>query len=210
MIGMKRPPPSVSSRTIRTGATLARFEDELLAVLPRLRRFARSLSRHAADADDLCQIAVEKALNARDQWQPGTRMDSWMYRITRNAWIDQGRARARAAQTFLPEEAGVAIGDDGVRAIEALGARCGSPRHGDAARRTARGGRARTDRGTCLQGRRGGAGRADGYADLTSGARPAGAACQDGRSRVTIDDAMLIAYVDGELGPIEAKRVDAR
>ena len=98
---------------------MARFEDELLAVLPRLRRFARSLSHHAADADDLCQIAVEKALNARDQWQPGTRMDSWMYRITRNAWIDQGRSRTRAAQTFLPEEAGAAIGDDGVRAIEA-------------------------------------------------------------------------------------------
>lgn len=98
---------------------MAFFEDELLAVLPRLRRFARSLSRDAADADDLCQVAVEKALNAREQWQTGTRMDSWMYRITRNAWIDQGRARSRAAQTFLPEEAGMAIGDDGARAIEA-------------------------------------------------------------------------------------------
>lgn len=101
------------------GTTLAGFEDELLAILPRLRRFARSLSRDAADGDDLCQVAIEKALNARGQWQPGTRMDSWMYRITRNAWIDQGRARTRAAQTFLPEEAGAAIGDDGARAIEA-------------------------------------------------------------------------------------------
>ncbi|WP_298089349.1 sigma-70 family RNA polymerase sigma factor [uncultured Sphingomonas sp.] len=98
---------------------MARFEDELLAILPRLRRFARSLSRDAADGDDLCQVAIEKALNARDQWQPGTRMDSWMYRITRNAWIDQGRARTRAAQTLLPEEAGAAIGDDGARALEA-------------------------------------------------------------------------------------------
>lgn len=118
-MGMKRPPASVSSASRDIGATLARFEDELLAILPRLRRFARSLSRDAADGDDLCQVAIEKALNARDQWQPGTRMDSWMYRITRNAWIDQGRARTRAAQTFLPEEAGVAIGDDGARAIEA-------------------------------------------------------------------------------------------
>ena len=101
------------------GTTLAGFEDELLAILPRLRRFARSLSRDAADGDDLCQVAIEKALNARGQWQPGTRMDSWMYRITRNAWIDQGRARTRAAQTFLPEEAGAAIGDDGARTIEA-------------------------------------------------------------------------------------------
>ncbi|MEH3105105.1 MAG: sigma-70 family RNA polymerase sigma factor [Sphingomonas phyllosphaerae] len=98
---------------------MARFEDELLAILPRLRRFARSLSRNAADGDDLCQVAIEKALTARNQWQPGTRMDSWMYRITRNAWIDQGRARRRAAETFLPEDAGVAVGEDGARAIEA-------------------------------------------------------------------------------------------
>lgn len=98
---------------------MARFEDELLAVLPRLRRFARSLSRDASDADDLCQTAIEKALRARNQWQPGTRMDSWMYRITRNAWVDQGRARARAAETFVPEGAGRDIGDDGARAIEA-------------------------------------------------------------------------------------------
>lgn len=116
---MKRPSASVSSGNEGVEATLARFEDELLAILPRLRRFARSLSRDAADGDDLCQVAIEKALNARAQWQPGTRMDSWMYRIARNAWIDQGRARARAAQTFLPEEAGEAISDDGARAIEA-------------------------------------------------------------------------------------------
>ena len=56
----------------------------MLALLPRLRRFARALARDAADADDLCQQAIEKALVARAQWQPGTRMDSWMYRIMRN------------------------------------------------------------------------------------------------------------------------------
>ena len=98
---------------------MADFEDELLSILPRLRRFARALTRNAADADDLCQIAVEKALNARTQWQPGTRMDSWMYRILRNAWIDLGRAQSRAARTFAPEEAANDIGDDGARAIEA-------------------------------------------------------------------------------------------
>ena len=60
---------------------MAAFENELLALLPRLRRFARALARDAADADDLCQITVEKALLARGSWQPGTRLDSWMYRI---------------------------------------------------------------------------------------------------------------------------------
>lgn len=95
------------------------FEDELLAVLPRLRRFARSLSHDAADADDLTQATVEKALRARQQWQTGTRMDSWMYRIMRNAWIDTTRARKRAAETFVAEEAGSHVAGDDERAIEA-------------------------------------------------------------------------------------------
>jgi RNA polymerase sigma factor (sigma-70 family) len=98
---------------------LAAFEEELLQLLPRLRRFARALSHHATDADDLCQATIEKALGARHQWQAGTRLDSWMYRIMRNTWIDTGRARSRAAETFVPEEAGRAVGDAGDRAIEA-------------------------------------------------------------------------------------------
>jgi RNA polymerase sigma factor (sigma-70 family) len=100
-------------------AGLTQFEDELVALLPRLRRFARSLSHNTADADDLCQVAVEKALNGRGQWLPGTRMDSWMYRIMRNAWIDTARARSRAAQTFIGEAAGLTVGDRGDKAIEA-------------------------------------------------------------------------------------------
>jgi len=95
-----------------------RFEEEMLALLPRLRRFARSLTRDQADADDLSQLSVERALKARDQWQPGTRLDAWMYRIMRNIWIDEARARARRAQTFAPAEEGLSVGDDGHEAIE--------------------------------------------------------------------------------------------
>lgn len=94
------------------------FEDEMLALLPRLRRFARSLARNEPDADDLCQLAVERALKSRDQWQPGTRLDAWMYRIMRNIWIDEARARTRRAQTFASEEDGMDVGDDGHEAIE--------------------------------------------------------------------------------------------
>jgi len=90
----------------------------MLALLPRLRRFARSLTRDQADADDLSQLSVERALKAREQWQPGTRLDAWMYRIMRNIWIDEARARARRAQTFAPEEEGLSVGDDGHEAIE--------------------------------------------------------------------------------------------
>jgi len=41
-----------------------------------------------------------------------------MYRIMRNIWIDEARARARRAQTFAPEEEGLSVGDDGHEAIE--------------------------------------------------------------------------------------------
>jgi RNA polymerase sigma-70 factor (ECF subfamily) len=101
---------------------LAAFEDDLVALLPRLRRFAHALARNAADADDLCQVTLEKALVARRQWQPDTRMDSWMYRIMRNSWIDTARARGRAAQTFVAEEAGQGVGmAGGAEARVALG-----------------------------------------------------------------------------------------
>jgi RNA polymerase sigma-70 factor (ECF subfamily) len=70
-----------------------RFSDQLIAVLPRLRRFARGLSGSVADADDLVQAACERALARQHQFQEGTRFDSWMFRIVQTIWIDQVRAR---------------------------------------------------------------------------------------------------------------------
>nr|WP_137677366.1 RNA polymerase sigma factor [Parerythrobacter lutipelagi] len=90
----------------------------MLDLLPRLRRFATGLTGHASDADDLCQMTVERALTSQDKWQQGTRLDSWMYRIMRNLWIDETRARGRRSQTFLAEEAGA--GQGGMGAQEAV------------------------------------------------------------------------------------------
>jgi RNA polymerase sigma factor (sigma-70 family) len=109
-----RPFPPLTPREIALNA----FERDLLELLPRLRRFARSLTRDTADADDLVQAALERALKAQSQWQQGTRLDSWMYRIVRNSWIDEARARSRRAQTFLPEEAGTAAADPAHEEIE--------------------------------------------------------------------------------------------
>lgn len=86
------------------------LRDELATLLPRLRRFARALTRHREDADDLVQQAVERALLHADQWAPGTRLDSWLYRIMKNAWIDEVRARGRRGAVLLPEEAGEHVG----------------------------------------------------------------------------------------------------
>jgi RNA polymerase sigma factor (sigma-70 family) len=97
---------------------LQAFERELLTLLPRLRRFARALTRDPADADDLVQSALERALKARDQWAPGTRLDAWMMRIVRNIWIDETRSRARRARTFVAEEEGALIGSEAHHEIE--------------------------------------------------------------------------------------------
>lgn len=88
------------------------FETGLGEALPKLRRFAFSLSRDPADADDLAQRTVERALKSRDQWQPGTRLDAWLYRIMRNLWIDEGRARSRQAKVVRPLEEGEDAGFD--------------------------------------------------------------------------------------------------
>lgn len=78
-----------------------------------MRRFAAGLAGNAADGDDLCQNSIERALANRDKWQAGTRLDSWMYRIMRNLWIDEARSRQRRSQTFAEEEAGMDVGADG-------------------------------------------------------------------------------------------------
>src|SRR5258707_8110145 len=87
------------------------LRQEVVALLPRLRRFARTITRNREDADDLVQLAVERALLRLDQWQPGTRLDSWMFMIMKNAWIDEVRSRVRRDAIFLPEEAGDNIGE---------------------------------------------------------------------------------------------------
>ena len=95
------------------------FETELTQLLPRLRRFAHSLSRNGADADDLTQATIERALRSREQWQPGTRLDSWLYRIMRNLWIDTARARTRRERHEAPEEEAQSVGEDPRESIEA-------------------------------------------------------------------------------------------
>ena len=95
------------------------FEDGLAALLPRLRRFAHALSRNSADADDLAQATIERALRSQGQWVSGTRLDSWLYRIMRNLWIDTVRARGRREDLHSPVEEAEQVGEDPRGAIEA-------------------------------------------------------------------------------------------
>jgi RNA polymerase sigma-70 factor (ECF subfamily) len=91
--------------------SLPELREALVALLPRLRRLARALARDAHDADDLVQIAVERALTRAAQLRPDAPLSSWMFGIVRNAWLDELRARGRRARLFAPEESGEQIGD---------------------------------------------------------------------------------------------------
>jgi RNA polymerase sigma-70 factor (ECF subfamily) len=94
------------------------FNDQLIAVLPRMRRFARGLTGSAADADDLVQAACERALTRTHQFQEGTRFDSWMFRIVQTIWIDQ--LRSRNIRKEAHEDEGMHVGtDEPVRRVEA-------------------------------------------------------------------------------------------
>lgn len=94
------------------------IEAEIVALLPRLRRFAYALCRSLDDADDLVQGACERALGRLHQWQPGTRLDSWVYRIMQNLWIDQCRAQNLRGPHLELEEAADQTGSDGRRDTE--------------------------------------------------------------------------------------------
>ncbi|ROQ18457.1 RNA polymerase sigma-70 factor (ECF subfamily) [Marinimicrobium koreense] len=80
------------------------FRSQLVALLPRLRRFALGLTASRDEADDLVQAACEKALVKQDQWQPDTRLDSWLYRIIQTQRIDHLR-RAKRSPVSVPENA---------------------------------------------------------------------------------------------------------
>src|ERR1700692_1590523 len=97
---------------MNTSETSQSIHEQIVTLLPRLRRFARNLARNPHDADDVVQIAVERALRQLEQWRSDARVDRWMFKIVRNAWIDELRARGRRDKIFLVAEAGDNIGTD--------------------------------------------------------------------------------------------------
>lgn len=93
------------------GPSEEELRERIIELLPRLRRFARSLARNAQDADDLVQITVERALARADQLRPGHAVASWLFGILRNAWIDDGRSRRRRESLLQPQELAEQVGD---------------------------------------------------------------------------------------------------
>lgn len=96
------------------------LQSQIIELLPTMRRFARSLTRDVDDADDLVQLALERALTHVEQWQPGSQLDRWLYRIVKNAWIDELRSRRRGEQLFYDQDGVEQVVDPGGDASDGL------------------------------------------------------------------------------------------
>lgn len=88
------------------------FEAQILALLPQLRRYSRSLTRSDPESEDLLQDCIEKALVSRAQWR-GANFKSWLYRIMTNLHLNARRSMKRQPSV-------------GIEELEAVEARMGS------------------------------------------------------------------------------------
>ena len=95
------------------------IEKEIIALLPRLKRFAMSLTRSGPAADDLAQATVERAIVNLDKWQPGTRLDSWMYRIAHNLYRNDVRNQVTRGEKLDVIQMETERSMDGERAVVA-------------------------------------------------------------------------------------------
>ena len=91
----------------------------MVALLPRLRAFAVSLSRSRTEADDLVQGACERALGSLASFREGSNFDAWMMRILRNLWIDNHRKRRGEVPLEGADAPPEPAGDDGRKVVEA-------------------------------------------------------------------------------------------
>ena len=76
--------------------------NDLVQHIPRLRRYARALTRDAAQADDLVQDTLERALRKLDLWRPDSDLRAWLFTLMHNLFVNRIRA-APPADTSLDE-----------------------------------------------------------------------------------------------------------
>lgn len=71
------------------------YHNRLEHEIPRLRRYARALTRNAARADDLVQETLTRALRKEHLWQPGTDLRAWLFTIMHNLNVNEVRRLVR-------------------------------------------------------------------------------------------------------------------
>jgi RNA polymerase sigma-70 factor, ECF subfamily len=94
---------------VSASGTASGVRDGLNRLLPRLWRFCLVLSADRSMAEDLVQAACLRALEREGQFQPGTRLDHWVFSIAQTIWLNQRRAeKLRRGGGLVPaEEAGL-------------------------------------------------------------------------------------------------------
>ncbi|MEM6332790.1 MAG: RNA polymerase sigma factor [Planctomycetota bacterium] len=101
------PPPDRSSPPARDEQSAdARFDRELAELRPRLLRLVAARTRCRAEAEDVVQEALLKALRYRDRYDPRRPLAAWVYRIAIRTAIDRARRRRAAPlDPALPDPA---------------------------------------------------------------------------------------------------------
>jgi RNA polymerase sigma-70 factor (ECF subfamily) len=82
----------------------ARFERDAMQYLDQLYSAAMRMTRNPADAEDLVQETYAKAFAAFHQFQPGTNLKAWLYRILTNTFINTYRKKQRQPQQSMGED----------------------------------------------------------------------------------------------------------
>ncbi len=89
---------------------------DLTEHIPRLRRYARALTRDVAQADDLVQDTLERALIKLDLWRPGSDLRAWLFTLMHNLFVNQLRAGA-PQHVELDEASDIAVGGGQMEAL---------------------------------------------------------------------------------------------
>lgn len=87
------------------GSTMIDFAGCLEAEIPRLRRYARALTRDAARADDLVQSCLTRAVAKEHLWQRGTDLRAWLFTILHNQHVNDVRRSVREGRSIAFEDA---------------------------------------------------------------------------------------------------------
>jgi RNA polymerase sigma-70 factor, ECF subfamily len=74
---------------------ISQFEQDLVAFLPYLRRFAIHLCKNPSLADDLVQETMLRALSNQDKFEAGTRLEAWLLSICKNYYLSMWRRQMK-------------------------------------------------------------------------------------------------------------------
>ncbi len=93
--------PGLNTRKVMSMSDFARL---LQNEIPRLRRYARALTRDAARADDLVQSCLVRAIAKEHLWQPGTDLRAWLFTILHNQNVNEVRRSVREGVAVAVED----------------------------------------------------------------------------------------------------------